>query len=94
MTPGGAEVRVIVATEADLRRIVREELDRQRGEELLTPAEVAAITKRHVQTVREWLREGLPHRKAGQRKIVRRADLDAWMHRDKSAAHLRLLGAK
>lgn len=87
-------VRLIDLTVGDLLAIVREELGARRGEELLKPQEIAKLTGTHVQTVRGWLRSGLQFQKAGSRKLVRRADLDAWLHRDKSKAHLRLLGGR
>lgn len=86
--------RMIDLTEDDFRRIVREEIARARGEELLTVAQVAAELNKHPQTIRAWLKEGLPYELVGARKQVRRADLDAWKHRDLSPAHLRLLGSR
>lgn len=90
-SPGG---RVIDLTEGELRALIREELAAARSGELLTPQEAAVVARVHVQTVRDWLRAGLPAVKAGRRSRIRRGDLDAWMQRDKSAAHLRLLGGR
>ena len=87
-------MRLIDVTVEELRAVIREEIARAQGAELLTPAEAATVARVHVQTVRDWLRGGLPFVMAGSRKRIRRGDLDTWTQRHKSKAHLRLAGGR
>jgi excisionase family DNA binding protein len=54
-------------------------------DEYLTEAEVAELLKVSVGTVRRWRREGIgpPVLWAGGRPRYRRADVDAWLQRER-----------
>jgi excisionase family DNA binding protein len=60
-------------------------------DELLTPKEVAALCRVHLMTVYHWLGSGtdkaavLPSFKAGSRRRIRRADLEAFLTRERAA---------
>jgi excisionase family DNA binding protein len=74
--------RLIDLTEDDLRRIVREEVARQGSDGYLTVPEAAKYARKHPQTIRGWIKEGLPARGGkGKHKLLRREDLDAWIKR-------------
>jgi excisionase family DNA binding protein len=56
-------------------------------DEYLTEAEVAELLKVSVGTVRRWRREGIgpPVLWAGGRPRYRRADVDAWLQRERGS---------
>lgn len=52
----------------------------------LTPQEVSDLLRVSVQTVRRWIKEGaLPAYKVGRAWRIRRADLDRWLNRQRTA---------
>lgn len=65
-----------------------------RPEDLLTTAEVAAITRAPVSTLRYWRHMDTgPHSfRLGRRVVYRRADVTAWLEEQSEAARARRVG--